>query len=129
MPSGNHEEQVEILRMIWEEMKAVKASLEKQLTATREELGAHIEQTNARIDQTNRNLESLAQRSDENFQVLTNRITESEMRLATATTELAADVHVLSDLIRDWRQEHREDRARLERRVARIEDHIGLNPS
>ena len=128
MPSDNGQ-QVEILRMIWEEMKAVKASLEKQLTATREELGARIDQTNARIGQTNKGLESLAQQTDENFKVLTGRITESEMRLATATTELAADVHVLSDLIRDWRQEHREDRARLERRVTRIEAHIGLAPS
>jgi len=127
VPSGD-DQKVEILRMIWEEMKAVKAALESQLTATREELGARIEQTNARIEQTNKNLESLAQQTDANFKVLTGRITESEMRLATATTELAADVHVLSDLIRGWRQEHREDRAGLESRVARIEAELGLHP-
>ncbi len=33
-------EQVELLRAIWNEMKALKASLESQLEATRRELGA-----------------------------------------------------------------------------------------
>ncbi len=82
------------------------------MNTTREELAATRDELGTRIDQTNENLERLAQQNNENFKALTGRMTESEMRLATATTELAADVHILSDLIRGWRQEHRDDRGR-----------------
>ncbi len=112
---GEDSQQTELLRNIWNEMKAVKASLEKQLEATREEIGQRIDQTNERLDQTNESLDALRR-----------RVTESEMRLATATTELANDVHELSGLVRDWRWEHRSDRAELRTRVTLIEEHVGL---
>ncbi len=116
------EQQTEILRSIWNDVKAVKASLESQLTATgkelraglttsREELVAQIGETNQRIDQTNERLDALGRRG-----------TESEMRVATAITELAGDVHGLSDLIRNWQKDH----STLGRRVTRIEKHVGI---
>ncbi len=120
--ASSDEQLIEILRNIWNEMKALKASLESQLTTTREDLGSRIDQTNERLDQTNERLDQ----TNERLEDLGRRVTESEMRLATATTELAGDVHVLSDLIREWRGDRRADRSRLEKRVTRIEEHVGL---
>ncbi len=53
---------------------------------------------------------------------------ESEVRLATVVTRLSGDVQEPSGLIREWREEHRSDRADLRARVARLEEHAGLGP-
>ena len=57
---------------------------------------------------------------------LRRRGTESEIRLATATTQFASDVHELTKLIRSWREEHRGDRADVQARLLRVEQHVGL---
>lgn len=49
-------EQTELLRAIWNEMKALGQNLGGRLDALRTELGARIDQTNARLDQTNARL-------------------------------------------------------------------------
>jgi hypothetical protein len=56
---------------------------------------------------------------------LRRRVVESEVRLATATTALSNDVHELGSLIREWREEHRADRAALAARVSRLEEQAG----
>lgn len=91
-------EHIELLRAIWNEMKAVKASLESQLEATRRELGARIEQTNARLDQTNARLDAVREEIKDEMDGLRQRALESEVRLATATTQLSSDVQQLNGL-------------------------------
>ncbi|MBI5490318.1 MAG: hypothetical protein HY905_23480 [Deltaproteobacteria bacterium] len=119
--SGNASAQVAILREIWNEMKALKASLETELELTRRELAS-------RIDQTNKRLDAVPAELKDEIGGLRGRLLESEVRLATATTALAGDVRDLGSLIRDWRDEHRADRSEFRSRVARIEQHVGLAP-
>jgi len=114
----NGKAELEVLRAIWSEMKALEASLHEELKATRTELGNRIDVTNSRLDSLNDQFDSLRRRA-----------TESEVRLATATTELASETRELSHLIREWRDEHRADRGELRERIARIENHLGLVPS
>jgi uncharacterized protein involved in exopolysaccharide biosynthesis len=49
-------------------------------------------------------------------------LADSELRLATATTQLAGDVQQLTAIIRDWRDEHRADRAAFDERLSRLEE-------
>ena len=118
-------EQVRILRAIWTEPKA---------------LNARVDQTNARLDQTNARLdavrtelrseiEGLRHELRDEIDGLRRRVVESEVRLAIATTQISSDVQALSGLIREWREEHRADRAEIKVRVARLEQHVGLLPS
>jgi chromosome segregation ATPase len=104
------DQQVEILRGIWNEMKA---------------LNARVDQTNARLDQTNARLEAIRVELRDEIDGLRRRVVESEVRLATATTQLSSDVQALSGLIREWREEHRGDRAELRARIARLEERVG----
>ena len=125
-------EQIELLRAIWNEMKAVKASLESQLEATRREFGMQLEVTRrelgTRIDQTNERLDAVRGELKDEMDGLRRRVVESEVRLATATTQLSTDVQQLSALIREWREEHRADRADIRARLTRVEEHVGLAP-
>lgn len=111
--SSDESAQVKILRGIWNEMKA---------------LNGRVDQTNARLDQTNLGLEAVRQDVTQEVDGLRRRVVDSEVRLATATTQLCSDVQELSGLIREWRQEHRAERVELRERVNRIEDHLGLGP-
>lgn len=97
-------EQVELLRAIWAEMKAL----------------------NARVDLTNQRLDAVRHELKDEIDQLRRRVVESEVRLATATTQLAGDVQTLTGLIREWREEHRADRAEMKDRIARLEQHVGL---
>jgi hypothetical protein len=81
-------EQVQILRAIWTEMNAL----------------------NGRVDQTNARLDAVRTERRDEIDSPRRRVVESEVRLATATTQLATDVQSLSGLIREWREEHRADR-------------------
>lgn len=76
---GGPDEQVEILRAIWAEMKAVHGQ---------------IKETNARLDAVRIEVK-------DEMDVLRRRIVESEVRLATATTQLSGDVQELTGLIRE----------------------------
>ena len=126
-------EQVEILREIWNEMKALNSRVDKtnqrldktneRLDAVRTELKQEIGDLRSELKQ-----EMTELRSDIKDEVdqLRRRVVESEVRLATATTQLSTDVQSLSGLIREWREEHRSDRAEIKRRLERIEAHVGL---
>jgi predicted nucleic acid-binding Zn-ribbon protein len=128
-------EQVELLRAIWNEMKALNGRVDQtnarldQTNARLDQTNARISETNARLDQTNARLDAVRTEIRDEIDGLRRRMVESEVRLATATTQLAGDVQVLSGLIREWREEHRADRAELRVRVARIEEHVGLTGS
>src|SRR5262245_19805018 len=135
-------EQVEVLRLIWQELKDLGQNL-----------GGRIDETNRRIDETNRRLESeitLLRRElraeiaelrrelkEENAELrrelkeenaeLRRSMVESDMRLATEVTALAQDVRTLLTQIvesrvdgqRIWACEARIEA--LDRRVSLIE--------
>jgi chromosome segregation ATPase len=61
---------------------------------------ARLDQTNTRLDQTNTRLDALTTRIDGLEEGLGRRITESELRTATALTELASDIRDLTTLLR-----------------------------
>jgi chromosome segregation ATPase len=127
-PRRPGDEQIEVLRAIWNETKALKASLESQLEATRRELGARIDQTNGRLNETNERLDAVRGELKDEMEGLRRRMVESEVRLSTATTQLSCDFQQLGGLIREWREEHRAERAELRTRLARVEEPIGLAP-
>ena len=110
---GSEDPQVELLRAIWTEMKA---------------LNSRVGETNERLDAVRTELKDELAQVKQGVDMLGRRMVESEVRLATATTQLAADVQTLSGLVRDWREEHRSDRAELRDRVARLEQHTGIVP-
>jgi uncharacterized protein YlxW (UPF0749 family) len=99
--------QLAVLRAIFEEMKLL----------------------NARVERTNERLDAVRTDVTDELDHLRRRVVESEVRLATATTQLSGDVQTLSGLIREWREEHRSDRAEMKDRVARLEQHVGIGPS
>jgi predicted nucleic acid-binding Zn-ribbon protein len=111
-----NDEQTELLRGIWNEIKELGKNLgsridqtNAKLEQTRNELSARIDQTNARIDQTNERLEELR---DE----LSTRITQSEIHTATAITDLVGTLGEMKTLF--------SDRLDLRGRVARCEHDI-----
>ena len=111
---GSPDEQVEVLRLIWNEMKA---------------LNSGVDQTNERLDKTNERLDAVRVELKDERDALRRRVVESEVRLATVTTQLSSDVQDLSGVIREWREEHRADRADFRARLLRLERHAGLEPA
>ncbi len=102
MDPGNNE-QTELLRNIWNEMKAVNG----RVNQTNERLDtaiARINQTNERLGQTNEQLGELRAEVRSGFQRIDERF----------------DALLLG--------EHGREHAELRSRVVRIEDHLGLPP-
>lgn len=126
-----------MLKEIWNELKGLRTTLRSELKETRQELSAkidgvrtelsaRIDQTNVRIDQTNVRIDQTNHHMDEMRDALVRRMTDSELRLATATVDLAGTVRQLGEHIGEWRKEHREDREEMKRRLDRLEQHVGL---
>ena len=115
--------EVTLLRGIWEEIKA----LNQRIDHVRIDLAGRIDQTNAQLGQTNARLDLVRDELKSDNQDLRRRLTESEVRVGTALTELSSDIRDLHGLIREWREEHRADRAELRGRVDRLERHAGLH--
>src|SRR5689334_649664 len=108
--NGSKDEHLEVLRAIWNEMKGLNARIDK----TNERLDA------VRVELKSEN-EALRRELHDDDDALRRRMVESEVRLSTVVTKLSSDVQELSGLIREWREEHRSDRAELRARVARLE--------
>ena len=85
--TGNSE--LEVLRAIWGEMKALRTSFREELETTRTEIAGRVDITNSSLDSLKGEFDSLRR-----------RVTESEVRLATATAELATESRELTHLIR-----------------------------
>jgi len=77
-----------------------------------------LDQTNARLDQTNARLDQTNARLDQAREELGRRIVESELRTATAITELAGTMQGVQELLR----EQLDLRGRVERCEADIRD-------
>ncbi|HEX4448345.1 MAG TPA: hypothetical protein VH044_16480 [Polyangiaceae bacterium] len=139
------DEQVEVLRAIWNEMKVLNGRVEttnvrletmnrdlsqridstnQRVDAMNQNLGDRIDATNHRIDSTNEELAVL--RGD--LRTETRRNVERDLRLGTAVAELSADVRDLTGIVHSWRDEHRLDREELRDRVLRLERRVGLEP-
>ena len=119
-----NDEQTELLRGIWNEIKELGKNLgsridqtNAKLEQTRNELSARIDQTNARIDQTNERLEELR---DE----LSTRITQSEIHTATAITDLVGTLGEMKTLFSD-RLDLRDRVARCEHNIEDIKQRLG----
>ncbi len=80
---------VQILREIRDEVKKTNERLD-QSNERIDGLGQRIDETNKRVDETNERLVDLRKE-------LSQRIVESEIRTATAITDLAGAVHSLRD--------------------------------
>jgi chromosome segregation ATPase len=83
---------VQILRAIRDEVRQTNARLD-QTNARLDQTNARLDQTNASIGQTNEGLGSLREE-------LARRIVESELRTATALTELAGSVREMTQVLR-----------------------------
>ncbi|MCC7536521.1 MAG: hypothetical protein IT379_09930 [Deltaproteobacteria bacterium] len=105
---GGTDEQTELLRLIWQEMKALNGRIDTLRVELKAEVATLRAETRAEDD------------------ALRRRMTESEVRLATSVTELSGETRALASLIREWREDHRADRADLRSRVERLEQHAGL---
>lgn len=105
------EQQLEVLRAIWAEMKGLNGRID-----------------GVRADLGDVKAELVTLRADVKIEddALRRRLTESEVRVSTAVTELSGETRALALLIREWRDEHRTERGELRGRVDRIEKHLGL---
>ena len=103
--NSNDSEQTELLRNIWQEMKALGHNLGSRIDQT----NSRLDQTNERLDQTNERLDQTNERLDQGFETLGRRIDELGERI---------DNVLLG--------EHREEHERLRERVTRLERHVGL---
>ncbi len=135
------DEQVEILRAIWNEMKALngrvtttnsrlddlRSELKSEVGGLKSEMGGlKTEMSSLNSEVTGIKVEMVGMRAD--IDLVHRRSVERDIRLGTSLTELARDVRELSHVVHDWRDEHRLDRAELHERVGRLERHAGLEP-
>jgi hypothetical protein len=91
-----------------------------EIKATRDDLGVRIDRTNARLDQTNTRLDE----TNATLNVVIERQTESELRVATELVGVRHAVDRLTDLIRADRS-LRGDVDDLKTRVASLERKTG----
>jgi hypothetical protein len=122
------DEQVELLRAIWNEMKALNGRIDATNAALQDGLGAlrgglHDEIGGFRSEFKE---EFHGLRTDLKSEVRRNL--ERDRRLGTAVAELSLDVRELTGIVHAWRDEHRLDREDLRERVARLEIRVGLEP-
>ena len=83
-----------------------------------------VDETNRRIDETNRQITETNSRLDQTRDELGKRIVESELRTATAITELAGAVQDVRTLLQD-RLDLRDRVTRCEEEIAEIKRKLG----
>jgi hypothetical protein len=131
------DEQVELLRGIWNEMKSLNgrvSTTNERLDAVRTELKAEMATTRTDLKaemtamRTDLKAEMTAMRTEfvERIDVVNGRSVERDLRLGTSLAELSRDVRELTLVVHEWRDEHRLDRADLRARVERLERHAGV---
>jgi hypothetical protein len=118
------DEQVELLRSIRDEMRALNGRVDATNAAIHDEIGGlRSEFVGLRSDVKD---EIGDLRSDLKTEIRRN--VDRDLRLGTAVAELALDVRELTGVVHAWRDEHRIDREDLRERVARLERRVGLEP-
>jgi predicted nucleic acid-binding Zn-ribbon protein len=83
-------------------MKSTDLTIEilKGIRTELRELNGRVDETNGRLDQTNGRIDQTNCRLDEMREELSHRIVESELRTATALTDLSGSVRELTSLLR-----------------------------
>ncbi len=135
------DEQVELLRGIWNEMKA----LNGRVTTTNEQLGEVRAEMRAGFEEVRGSIQVLGDR----IELVHSRSVERDLHIATALANVAGEVHELrgemhelrgdvhglrldvrdlKSVVFEWHDEHRADRTNLEERVERLERHVGIEP-
>ncbi len=144
------DEQVELLRGIWNEMKqlndrvdATNAALHGEIGGLRSDLREEIGGLRSEFKEEIGGLRSEFKeeigglRSEFKEELLlvradlrgeARRNVERDLRLGTTLAELSLDVRELTGIVHAWRDEHRIDREDLRERVARLERRVGLDP-
>jgi phage shock protein A len=106
-----NDEQTELLRGIWNEMK----ELGKNLGSRIDQTNTKLDQTNSRLDQTRdelrREIRQTNVRLEQLRDELSTRITQSEIHTATAITDLIGTLGVSSDPRSSVRRFRSRDRA------------------
>jgi hypothetical protein len=122
------DEQVELLRAIWNELKALNGRVDTTNAALHDEIGGLRSAVRDEMG-------SLRTEAREEFLLLRTELkgegrrnVERDARLGTALAELSLDVRELTGVVHAWRDEHRTDREDLRERVARLERRVGLEP-
>jgi predicted RNase H-like nuclease (RuvC/YqgF family) len=135
------DEQLEVLRAIWGEMKGLNGRVtttNERLDELRGELKAEMGELRGEVGGLKAEMGGLKAemgglkaemgglRSD--IDLVHRRSVDRDLRLGTSLTELSRDVRELTLVVHDWRDEHRLDREDLRGRVERLERHVGLGP-
>jgi hypothetical protein len=125
------DEQVELLRGIWNEMKAVNGRIDTTNAVLRTELkgeiGALRSELKGEIGALRAGLTDFRTELVQEIDMVHRRSVERDLRLAASLSELSLDVRELTGVVHVWRDEHRLDRADLRERVERLERRVGLS--
>jgi hypothetical protein len=130
------DDQIDLLRGIWNEVKAVNGRIDTTNTVLRTDLRAEIgalrvdlkdEMADLRTDLRGEMMALRIELKQEN-DLVHRRSVERDLRLAASLTELSHDIRELTGVVHVWRDEHRLDRADLRDRVDRLERRLGLDP-
>jgi predicted nucleic acid-binding Zn-ribbon protein len=130
-----NDEQTELLRGIWNEIKELGKNLgsridqtNAKLEQTRNELSARIDQTNAKLEQTRNELSARIDQTNERIEELrdelSTRITKSEIRTATAIIDLDGTLGQVKTLLAG-RLDLRDRVARCENDIEDIKQRLG----
>jgi hypothetical protein len=108
------DEQVELLRGIWNEMKA---------------LNGRVDTTNERLVGVERGLATTNEKLVDLDGGLSTRLDllRDDLRIATSLATLTSEVREMKEIVLVWHDEHRADRANLAERVDRLERHVGIS--
>jgi hypothetical protein len=133
------DEQIELLRAIYSEMKALNERVDTTNATLQVEVGGlraeFREQIGGLRSDFGHQLGALRSEFKEALGELRfdlksegRRSVDRDLRLGTALAELSLDVRELTGIVHAWRDEHRIDREDLRERVARLERRVGLEP-
>ena len=125
------DEQVELLRGIWNEMKALNGRIEKTndgLAELRGEVRTGLAEVRAEIGELRTEVRTDLTELRDRIDATHSRSVHRDMRLAGSISQLALDVRDLTLVIHEWHDDQRLGDERLEGRVERIERHLGLEP-
>jgi len=101
---------IEILKVIRDDVKRIRDEAKQT--------NARLDQTNARLDQTNARIDSM-------HDGLSRRIVESEVRTATAITDLSLTMREMTDVLRA-QHDVRPRLDRCEHDITALKQHLGL---
>jgi hypothetical protein len=131
------DEQVELLRGIWNEMNALNGRVEttnerlvcveRGLATTNEKLVDLEGGLSTRLDLLRDEMHSGFRGFSERTDAVHERSVRGDLRIATSLATLTSEVREMKEIVLVWHDEHRADRANLAERVDRLERHVGLS--